>query len=86
MRVISVPRSTYSHRVPAVHKLLFAGIKSFTLTVLVSSLIGFGVTVIFAPLIPAIFMMLFATASASATDAPGTIACRAASYEALSAR
>ncbi|MFO0011505.1 MAG: hypothetical protein ACK553_02080 [Planctomycetota bacterium] len=56
------------------------------MTVLVSSLIGFGVTVIFAPLIPAIFMMLFATASASATDAPGTMACRAASYEALSAR
>lgn len=86
MRVISAPTLTYSLNVAAVHALLDAGICNCTLTFLVDSVIGVGLTVIFAPLIPAILMMSLATFSASATDAPGTITWRAASYAALSAR
>lgn len=79
MREISVPKFTYSPKVAAVQRLLLAGISRLTFTILVSSLMGLGVTVILAPLIPATFIMSFATFSASATDAPGTMTLRAAS-------
>jgi hypothetical protein len=77
--VISEPISIFSANVAAVHRLYFAGMTSLTDTFLVVSVMGEGETTTLASLMPAIFMMLFATASASATVAPGTITCRAAS-------
>ncbi len=86
MRVISAPTSTYSLNVAAVHMLFLAGICNLTLMIFVASVIGVGFTVIFTPVTPATRMMSLAIFSASATVAPGTMTCRAASYDALSAR
>ena len=76
----------FFENVAADQRLFDAGIETFTVMLGVVSRIGLGSTVTVAPVIPPIFITLFAIACASATVAPGTMAARAASYDALSAR
>jgi hypothetical protein len=76
----------FFENVAADQRLFDAGIETFTVMLGVVSRIGLGETVTVAPVIPPIFITLFAIACASATVAPGTMTARAASYDALSAR
>ena len=69
---------------PIVQRLLAAGKETLTETSVVSSRIGDGEIVIVASVTLSTFSMFSAICLASDSFAPGTMTCRAASYEAFS--